>query len=153
MAVDIVPLAPDASNTEEGSTGLVEPLVCDLTDWRAVDQLFAGPPYDAVIHFGAIPDPLTLDPRVVHNTNVVSSYNVLQSAASHGVRRISTASSVNAIGMGFSPKGHKVLERVPITEEERITCVSCFDENRSEKLGRPILSLQGVRLHHYFAHL
>ena len=39
---------------------------------------------------------------MVHNNNVVSSYNALRAAATAGVRRVCQASSVNAIGGRFS---------------------------------------------------
>ena len=40
--------------------------------------------------------------HVVHNNNVVGSYNALRAAVEHGIMRICQASSVNAIGLSFS---------------------------------------------------
>lgn len=59
---------------------------------------------DAVIHMAAIPSPGRHPDHVVHNNNVVGSYNVLQAAAENGIKRICQASSVNAIGHAYSRK-------------------------------------------------
>ena len=126
IAVDLVPLPlVDTMEPAPLQKGTVKSVVCDLTDNQAVMDLFAHQPgLDGVLHFGAISDPLTLNARVVHNNNVTSHYNVLSAAAEHQVLRIVTASSINAIGMGFSRPGHKILDSVPITEEANVTPVS-----------------------------
>ena len=61
---------------------------------------FAG--CDALIHMAAIPSPRGHPDHVVHNNNVVGSYNALRAAAEHRIMRICQASSVNAIGLSFS---------------------------------------------------
>jgi UDP-glucose 4-epimerase len=52
---------------------------------------------------------------VVHNNNVVGSYNVLQAAVENGIMRICQASSVNAIGHSYSRDPH--YDYLPIDEE------------------------------------
>ena len=69
-------------------------------DFHAMVAAFAG--CDAVIHMAAIPIPGTLPDHVVHNNNVVGSYNALRAAAENGIRRVCQASSVNAVGHAFS---------------------------------------------------
>ncbi|ORX33775.1 hypothetical protein BD324DRAFT_638536 [Kockovaella imperatae] len=130
-AVDIVAIPiPTLSSTSatDRPPGQLTTVTCDLADWKAVEELFASQtvPFDGVIHFGAIPNPLYHDPRIVHNVNVTSSYNVLQTAASHGVKRIVQASSVNAIGLSYTPEGHKRVDTFPITEEEPITAEDAY---------------------------
>ena len=143
-AVDIKPPPPDVSSsshstpststTNDASTtsaisGTATFITCDLTDYKAVEELFrSSPKFDGVIHFGAIPHPLEHDPRLVHNVNNTSNYNVLQTAAAYGIRRIVEASSVNAIGLSYTPEGHKYVHEFPISETEPMTPVSvrCF---------------------------
>jgi nucleoside-diphosphate-sugar epimerase len=72
----------------------------DMTDYAAVEQAFAG--CEAVIHLGAIPSPGRHPDHVVHNNNVVGSYNALRAAAELGITRVCQASSVNAIGHSYS---------------------------------------------------
>lgn len=72
----------------------------DVTDYDALLAAFAG--CDALIHLAAIPHPRNDPDHVVHNTNVVGSYNALRAAVETGVMRICQASSVNAIGQAYS---------------------------------------------------
>ena len=152
-AVDLMPIpAKESTEATIDKNGTVELVICDLTDSKAVMDLFASRPvFDGVVHFGAISDPLSLDARVVHNNNVTSHYNVLSAAVEHKVLRLVTASSVNAIGLGFSRPGHKILETVPITEEASIAPVSILLSAKSLPqltlfAGRSIFSFKGVRV-------
>lgn len=72
----------------------------DVADYDALVRAFAG--CDAVIHMAAIPHPLNDPNHIVHNNNVVGSYNALRAAVECGIMRICQASSVNAIGQAFS---------------------------------------------------
>ncbi len=55
-----------------------------------------------MIHMAAIPTPTRNPDHVVHNNNVVGSYNALRAAVENGILRICQASSVNAIGQAYS---------------------------------------------------
>jgi nucleoside-diphosphate-sugar epimerase len=57
---------------------------------------------DALIHMAAIPSPGHHPDHVVHNNNVVGSYNALRAAAEVGHKRVCQASSINAIGAAYS---------------------------------------------------
>lgn len=72
----------------------------DAGDFEKLSSAFEG--CDALIHMAAIPSPGRHSSHVIHNNNVVSSYNALQAAVEHGIMRICQASSVNAIGLSFS---------------------------------------------------
>lgn len=78
----------------------VRQIVADVTDYDAVAASIAG--CDAVIHMAAIPWPFKHPDHVVHNTNVVGSYNVMRAAIDAGITRICQASSVNALGLSYS---------------------------------------------------
>jgi nucleoside-diphosphate-sugar epimerase len=88
----------------------------DLTDFKSVDKLFEDATIDGVAHIGGIRSPLGLDPRFVHNLNTAASYNVLQTAAFKGVRRIVQASSCNALGLSWTQPEHWQLDFVPVNE-------------------------------------
>ena len=85
----------------------------DIADYDAMVAALAG--CDAVIHMAAIPFPFQDPDHVVHNNNVVGSYNVMRAAIEVGIRRICQASSVNAIGLSYSRAGH--FDYFPIDEE------------------------------------
>ena len=75
-------------------------LQVDLSDYDETLKAFHG--CDAVIHMAAIPAPGRHPDHVVHNNNVVSSYNVLRAAAKLGITHVCQASSVNATGLAYS---------------------------------------------------
>ncbi len=71
-----------------------------MSEYDRLVEAFAG--CDALIHMAAIPSPGRHPDHVVHNNNVVGSYNALRAAAENGIMRICQASSVNAIGHAYS---------------------------------------------------
>jgi len=112
-AVDVVPLPPHITLGERAQFKFV-----DLANIGAVDEMFAQMPgYDAVIHLGGIPNPESLDHRLVHNINVTSTYNVLYTAAKLGVKRIVQASSVNVMGLSYTAPEHRWFNAVPFDED------------------------------------
>ncbi len=100
-----------APETEE-SQGL-HFVQADMSEYDKLVEAFAG--CDGVIHMAAIPSPGRHPDHVVHNNNVVGSYNVLRAAAEHGIKRICQASSVNAIGHSYSRAPR--YDYLPIDEE------------------------------------
>jgi UDP-glucose 4-epimerase len=88
-------------------------VAADMADYDKLVDAFAGA--DAVIHMAAIPSPGHHPDHVVHNNNVVGSYNALRAAAEHGIKRVCQASSVNAIGHSYSRAPR--YDYLPIDEE------------------------------------
>lgn len=76
----------------------------ELGDYAALVVALQG--CDAMVHLGAIPSPGNHPDHIVHNNNVVGSYNALRAAAEVGIHRICQASSVNATGLAYSRKPH-----------------------------------------------
>ena len=87
-------------------------VLAEMNEYDKLVETFAG--CDAVIHMAAIPSPGRHPDHVVHNNNVVGSYNALRAAAEHGIKRVCQASSVNAIGHNFSRAPH--YDYFPIDE-------------------------------------
>jgi nucleoside-diphosphate-sugar epimerase len=85
----------------------------DVADYEALEAAFAG--CEALIHLAAIPAPGHHPDHIVHNNNVVGSYNAMLAAAKQGIRRICQASSVNAIGHSYSREAR--YDYFPIDEE------------------------------------
>lgn len=69
---------------------------------------------DALIHLAAYPSPHRHPDHVVHNNNVVSSYNALSAAVELGIRRVCQASSINATGAAYSR--HPRYDYLPLDE-------------------------------------
>jgi UDP-glucose 4-epimerase len=72
----------------------------DVTRYADLEVALRG--CEALVHLAAIRSPLGHPDYVVHNTNVVASYNALSAAAHLGIQRVCQASSVNATGAAFS---------------------------------------------------
>ena len=72
----------------------------DATDYHQLESAVAGA--EALVHLAAYITPDAEEGHVVHNNNVVSSYNALSVAEASGIRRVCMASSVNAIGGYYS---------------------------------------------------
>jgi UDP-glucose 4-epimerase len=78
----------------------VTAVVADTADYDGLARAFAG--CDALIHLAAIAVPFDDPDHVVHNANVVGSYNALRAAIAAGITRLCQASSVNAVGLSYS---------------------------------------------------
>lgn len=74
----------------------------DLTDLGQVYGVVAG--VDAIVHLAAIPSPGGYPPDVVFETNVLSTFNVLQAASNLGVKRVVIASSLSALGLAYNTR-------------------------------------------------
>lgn len=85
----------------------------DTDDYEGLVAAMKG--CDALIHMAAIPAPMHYEDHVIHNNNVVGSYNAMRAAIENGIRRICQASSVNAIGLAFSREAH--FDYLPIDED------------------------------------
>ncbi len=123
----------------------------DLADHEALVAAFTG--CDALIHLAAIPGPLHHPDHVVHNTNVVGSYNALSAATQCGIFRIAQASSVNAIGHAFSRVPR--YEYFPIDEahpnhaEDACSLSKWICEQQADAFARlhPGVSIASLRFH------
>lgn len=91
----------------------VREVVAEMSDYDTLVDFFAG--CDAVIHMAAIPFPGGQPDHLVHNNNVVGSYNALRAAAEQGILKVCQASSVNAIGHAYSR--HARYDYFPLDEE------------------------------------
>lgn len=126
-------------------------ILAEATDYDAMVQAFAG--CDAVIHMAAIPSPGRHPDHIIHNNNVVGSYNALRAAAEHGIKRVCQASSVNAIGHAFSRKPRydyfPLDEKHPNYSEEPYSLSKWICEAQADALARRYedMSIASMRFH------
>ena len=73
---------------------------CDIMDFDALQTQMQG--CDAVVHLAAIRAPSLASSQEVFRVNVAGTFNVYEAAAQAGVTRVVQASSINAIGCGWS---------------------------------------------------
>jgi UDP-glucose 4-epimerase len=94
VSIDRVPPAGEAARLD------VAFVQADIADYGEFERAMRG--CDALIHLAAIPSPGRHPDHVVHNNNVVGSYNALRAAAELGISRVCQASSINATGAAYS---------------------------------------------------
>jgi len=123
----------------------------EMSDYDGLVAAFAG--CDALIHMAAIPAPFRHPDHVVHNNNVVGSYNAMRAAIECGIRRICQASSVNAIGLSYSREPSfdyfPVDEQHPNHGEEPYALSKWICEAQADNLVRRYEDLQvaSMRFH------
>lgn len=123
----------------------------DIGDYDALVAAFTG--CDALIHMAAIPAPIGYPDHVVHNNNVVGSYNALRAAVEVRIKRIVQASSVNAIGLSFSRKASfdyfPVDEEHPNHSEEPYSLSKWICEQQADSFARRYddLRIASMRFH------
>lgn len=91
-SIDRTPIEPP----RDGVTSLL----VDMQNYDEVESAFRGS--DAVIHLAALASPDLAPDYIVHNNNVVASYNALSAAQRLGITHVCQASSINAIGAAYS---------------------------------------------------
>ncbi|MBP1804764.1 NAD-dependent epimerase/dehydratase family protein [Rubellimicrobium aerolatum] len=105
----------------------VPDLRVDLTDGHQVFNAMASPasgadldeapaPYDAVVHFAAIPSMFLTADSETYRVNVLSTFNVLDAATKLGIRKIVIASSETTYGVCFAQGEVRPLY-IPVDEE------------------------------------
>lgn len=139
----------------EPAEDLVQPgvrhITSDVDNYEGLVEAFAG--CDALIHMAAIPAPMHFADHVIHNNNVVGSYNAMRAGIENGIRRICQASSVNAIGHAFSREPRydyfPIDESHPNYSEEPYSLSKWICEQQADAFVRRYedLSIASLRFH------
>ena len=87
---------------------------CDIVDFEALREQVRG--MQAVVHLAAIRHPSMAPGQEMFRVNCAGTFNVYQAAADEGIRRVVSASSINALGYNFGIKDFP-LRYFPIDEE------------------------------------
>ncbi|GAA4464935.1 NAD(P)-dependent oxidoreductase [Phytohabitans houttuyneae] len=108
---------------------------------------------DALVHLAALPGPQVAPAHEVHRNNVVASYNALHAAAELGIDRVCLASSVNALGGGFSRRPRfdyfPIDEDHPTYNEDPYSLSKWIAEAQADSIARRYerMSIASLRLH------
>ena len=86
---------------------------CDIDDCEALCAHAEG--REGIVHLAAIPFPGGGTPERLFDVNCTGTFNVYQAAATAGIKRVVSASSINALGFNFGTV-HFDIEYFPIDE-------------------------------------
>ncbi|MGS4946700.1 NAD-dependent epimerase/dehydratase family protein [Meridianimarinicoccus sp. RP-17] len=116
--LDLVPLDhPEVPTLIADITDLGQ-VVSALTSHGQLSDLEAGTPprpFDAIVHFAAVPRILIRPDAETYRTNTTGTFNVLDAATRLGIRRIVFASSETTYGVCFA-EGPMDPPEIPLTE-------------------------------------
>ncbi len=144
-------VAIDRRPTNAPDTDALMHRSADTTDFDALLAVMDG--CDALIHLAAIPAAGIAPDHTTHNENVTGSYNALRAAAEHGLSRICRASSINAMGLGYSRA--PVFDYFPIDEnhatraEDPYSLSKWICEQQADAFARRYdMTVVSLRLHY-----
>ncbi len=101
---------------------------CDITDMAGLRTQVKG--MEAIVHLAALGNPSVGSPEEVFRINCAGSCNVYEAAAGEGIRRVVSASSINALGFGFGVRDFTV-HYLPIDEEHPTTPTDAYSFSKN----------------------
>ena len=126
-------------------------LKIDLTDLQAVKEALRG--CAGVIHLGGFPGVNGRPPGMLYANNTVGSYNVLLAATMVGIKRVSLASSINALsGLDIEYCDYRYLpvdEKHPSFNQDEYGLSKVVLEQQGDSFARryPDMTISSLRLH------
>ncbi|TXF90807.1 NAD(P)-dependent oxidoreductase [Neolewinella aurantiaca] len=151
MNVDLVPLDHPG----------VDNLMADITDsgqmfnamssYAGLDELEAGtgvPPFDAVVHFAAVPRILINPDNETFRVNTIGTYNVIEAAVKLGIKKVIIASSETTYGICFSD-GKTNPAVLPLEEDYDVDPMDSYGLSKvvNEKTARSFQRRSGIDIY------
>jgi nucleoside-diphosphate-sugar epimerase len=129
-------------STENPIAG-AECIAGDLTDYNVARDSVRG--MDAVIHLAALTHPAAGPAHDIFHINVAGTFNVYDAAAQQGIRRVVSASSINALGYNFGVHSFPI-EYFPLDESHPsfTTDAYSFSKQTVEEIGRYFWRRDGI---------
>jgi len=120
-----------------------------MSQWADFSEMEAPPqPYDAVVHFAAVPRILIGTDAETFRQNTLSTYNVIEAATKLGIRKIIFASSETTYGVCFAV-GEKKPDYVPVDEEHPVVPHDSYAMSKvaNEVTGRSFQARTGADIY------
>jgi nucleoside-diphosphate-sugar epimerase len=116
---------------------------CDIVDFACVTDCVQG--MEGIVHLAAIPNPSKGTSEGIFHANCTGTFNVYQAAANAGIKRIISASSINAFGFNFGIKRFP-LRYFPMDEEHPsfTTDPYSFSKQVMEEIGAYFWRREGI---------
>jgi nucleoside-diphosphate-sugar epimerase len=151
LNVDLIPLNYPGVNN----------LIADITDsgqmfnamssYMGLDELELGngvPPFDAVVHFAAVPRILIKPDNETFRVNTIGTYNVIEAAVKLGIKKIIIASSETTYGICFS-EGKTDPHSLPLEEDYDVDPMDSYGLSKviNEKTARSFQRRSGFDIY------
>jgi nucleoside-diphosphate-sugar epimerase len=116
---------------------------CDIVNFDCLTDCVQG--MDGIVHLAAIPNPALGPGQDIFRVNCTGTFNVYRAAADAGIRRIVSASSINALGYNFGIKRFE-LQYFPMDEAHPsyTTDPYSFSKQVMEEIGAYFWRREGV---------
>lgn len=111
--VHVIGRRPQAEVEAELYTGATY-APCDINDFPSLREQVRG--RETIIHLAAIAAPMMASGVEIFRINCSGTFNVYEAAAQEGIRRVVTASSINALGFNFGIRSFPI-QYFPLDEE------------------------------------
>ncbi len=108
-----------------------------------------GPkPFDAVVHFAAIPRILIKPDNETFRVNVMGTYNVIEAAVKLGIKKVIVASSETTYGVCFA-EGHRDFHQFPLEEDYDVNPMDSYGLSKviNEKTARAFAERSGIDIY------
>ena len=108
-----------------------------------------GPqPFDAVVHFAAVPRILIKPDNETFRINTMGTYNVIEAAVKSGIRKIIVASSETTYGVCFA-EGHRDFHQFPLDEDYDVNPMDSYGLSKvvNEKTARAFAERSGADIY------
>ena len=108
-----------------------------------------GPkPFDAVVHFAAIPRILIKPDNETFRVNVMGTYNVIEAAVKLGIKKVIVASSETTYGVCFAD-GHRDFHQFPLEEDYDVNPMDSYGLSKvvNEKTARAFAERSGIDIY------
>jgi nucleoside-diphosphate-sugar epimerase len=96
---------------------------CDILDYPGLRREAQG--MDAIVHLAAVRAPSLAPPQELWHVNVTGTFNVYQAAVEHGIKRVVSASSINALGY-FYGVARFDLAYLPVDERHPVEATDAY---------------------------
>lgn len=149
--IDLVPLdSPGVTNliVDVTDSGQVFNALSMHRDFPDLETGRGVQPYDAVVHFAAIPRILIKPDNETFRVNTMGTYNVIEAAVKLGVRKVIVASSETTYGICFA-EGHRDFHEFPLEEDYDVDPMDSYGLSKviNEKTARAFAQRYGVDIY------
>jgi nucleoside-diphosphate-sugar epimerase len=151
LNLDITPLdRPGIANLNVDITdsGQVFNALSMHTGFDDLETLGGPKPFDAVVHFAAVPRILLKPDNETFRVNTMGTYNVIEAAVKLGIKKVIVASSETTYGVCFA-EGHRDFHQFPLDEDYDVNPMDSYGLSKvcNEKTARAFAERTGADIY------